>query len=123
MLVQFCTVIYIIVWLHSTLTSNKYHSPKKKKKQVTNTDEHYQINVASSFSFGLLYKLRWTKALHFLCFAVLYAFFGLQLLYIAWRSDSKSSQKKEMKEVFSVVNHLSFRDFCILIIELILFLL
>ncbi|KAE9621965.1 putative Gdt1 family protein [Lupinus albus] len=30
---------------------------------------------------------------------VLYAFFGLRLLYIAWRSsDSKSSQKKEMDE-------------------------
>ncbi|KAH1199855.1 GDT1-like protein 3 [Glycine max] len=32
---------------------------------------------------------------------VLYAFFGLRLLYIAWRSsDSKSSQKKEMEESF-----------------------
>ncbi|KVI04484.1 hypothetical protein Ccrd_017196 [Cynara cardunculus var. scolymus] len=31
--------------------------------------------------------------------AVLYAFFGLRLLYIAWRSDSKASQKKEMEEV------------------------
>ncbi|KAG6750956.1 hypothetical protein POTOM_045471 [Populus tomentosa] len=31
--------------------------------------------------------------------AFLYAFFGLRLLYIAWRSDSKSSQKKEMEEV------------------------
>ncbi|KAB1200875.1 GDT1-like protein 3 [Morella rubra] len=31
---------------------------------------------------------------------VLYAFFGLRLLYIAWRSDSKSSQKKEIEEVF-----------------------
>ncbi|KAF1897855.1 hypothetical protein Lal_00032616 [Lupinus albus] len=32
---------------------------------------------------------------------VLYAFFGLRLLYIAWRSsDSKSSQKKEMDESF-----------------------
>ncbi|XP_015572288.1 GDT1-like protein 3 [Ricinus communis] len=30
---------------------------------------------------------------------VLYAFFGLRLLYIAWRSDSKVSQKKEMEEV------------------------
>ncbi|KAF8015392.1 hypothetical protein BT93_H1026 [Corymbia citriodora subsp. variegata] len=30
---------------------------------------------------------------------VLYAFFGLRLLYIAWRSDTKSSQKKEMEEV------------------------
>ncbi|GLT60040.1 hypothetical protein SLA2020_328280 [Shorea laevis] len=30
---------------------------------------------------------------------VLYAFFGLRLLYIAWKSDSKSSQKKEMEEV------------------------
>ncbi|KAK3229478.1 hypothetical protein Dsin_001359 [Dipteronia sinensis] len=30
---------------------------------------------------------------------VLYAFFGLRLLYIAWRSDSKSNQKKEMEEV------------------------
>ncbi|KAL2330186.1 hypothetical protein Fmac_017767 [Flemingia macrophylla] len=31
----------------------------------------------------------------------LYAFFGLRLLYIAWRStDSKSSQKKEMEESF-----------------------
>ncbi|KAL6516903.1 hypothetical protein OROHE_018191 [Orobanche hederae] len=29
----------------------------------------------------------------------LYAFFGLRLLYIAWRSDSKASQKKEMEEV------------------------
>ncbi|URE23630.1 hypothetical protein MUK42_17477 [Musa troglodytarum] len=29
---------------------------------------------------------------------VLYAFFGLRLLYIAWRSDSKTSQKKEMEE-------------------------
>ncbi|XP_020595769.1 GDT1-like protein 4 [Phalaenopsis equestris] len=28
---------------------------------------------------------------------VLYLFFGLRLLYIAWRSDSKSSQKKEME--------------------------
>ncbi|CAI9260420.1 unnamed protein product [Lactuca saligna] len=31
---------------------------------------------------------------------VLYAFFGLCLLYIAWRSDSKASQKKEMEQVF-----------------------
>lgn len=32
--------------------------------------------------------------------AVLYAFFGFRLLYIAWRStDSKSNQKKEMEEV------------------------
>ncbi|KAL2549221.1 GDT1-like protein 3 [Forsythia ovata] len=30
---------------------------------------------------------------------VLYAFFGLRLLYIAWRSDTKASQKKEMEEV------------------------
>ncbi|XP_059665589.1 GDT1-like protein 4 [Cornus florida] len=30
---------------------------------------------------------------------VLYAFFGLRLLYIAWGSDSKGSQKKEMEEV------------------------
>ncbi|XP_052622073.1 GDT1-like protein 4 [Lactuca sativa] len=30
---------------------------------------------------------------------VLYAFFGLCLLYIAWRSDSKASQKKEMEQV------------------------
>ncbi|KAH9303920.1 hypothetical protein KI387_008324, partial [Taxus chinensis] len=30
---------------------------------------------------------------------VLYAFFGLRLLYIAWRSDTKNSQKKEMEEV------------------------
>ncbi|KAF9670416.1 hypothetical protein SADUNF_Sadunf13G0066000 [Salix dunnii] len=30
---------------------------------------------------------------------ILYAFFGLRLLYIAWRSDSKSSQKKEIEEV------------------------
>ncbi|KAK2997429.1 hypothetical protein RJ639_025628 [Escallonia herrerae] len=30
---------------------------------------------------------------------ILYAFFGLRLLYIAWRSDSKASQKKEMEEV------------------------
>lgn len=30
---------------------------------------------------------------------VLYLFFGLRLLYIAWRSDSKASQKKEMEEV------------------------
>lgn len=30
---------------------------------------------------------------------VLYAFFGLRLLYIAWRSDSKASSKKEMEEV------------------------
>lgn len=30
---------------------------------------------------------------------VLYAFFGLRLLYIAWRSGSKASQKKEMEEV------------------------
>ncbi|KAK8712156.1 hypothetical protein V6N13_147403 [Hibiscus sabdariffa] len=30
---------------------------------------------------------------------VLYAFFGLRLLYIAWRSDTKGSQKKEMEEV------------------------
>ncbi|KAI4304202.1 hypothetical protein MLD38_039749 [Melastoma candidum] len=30
---------------------------------------------------------------------VLYAFFGMRLLYIAWRSDQKSSQKKEMEEV------------------------
>ncbi|KAJ6837182.1 GDT1-like protein 4 isoform X1 [Iris pallida] len=30
---------------------------------------------------------------------VLYAFFGLRLLYIAWRSDPKGSQKKEMEEV------------------------
>ncbi|KAL3523326.1 hypothetical protein ACH5RR_016160 [Cinchona calisaya] len=30
---------------------------------------------------------------------VLYAFFGLRLLYVAWRSDSKTSQKKEMEEL------------------------
>uniref|UniRef100_A0A0E0AXZ1 GDT1 family protein n=1 Tax=Oryza glumipatula TaxID=40148 RepID=A0A0E0AXZ1_9ORYZ len=30
---------------------------------------------------------------------VLYAFFGVRLLYIAWRSDSKASQKKEIEEV------------------------
>ncbi|KAG8087860.1 hypothetical protein GUJ93_ZPchr0010g11036 [Zizania palustris] len=30
---------------------------------------------------------------------VLYAFFGLRLLYIAWRSNSKASQKKEIEEV------------------------
>ncbi|KAF3948008.1 hypothetical protein CMV_025941 [Castanea mollissima] len=30
---------------------------------------------------------------------VLYLIFGGRLLYIAWRSDSKSSQKKEMEEV------------------------
>jgi putative Ca2+/H+ antiporter (TMEM165/GDT1 family) len=30
---------------------------------------------------------------------VLYLFFGLRLLYIAWRSDPKASQKKEMEEV------------------------
>ncbi|CAA3010792.1 GDT1 4 [Olea europaea subsp. europaea] len=30
---------------------------------------------------------------------ILYAFFGLRLLYIAWRSDAKASQKKEMEEV------------------------
>lgn len=30
---------------------------------------------------------------------VLYAFFGLRLLYIAWRSSSKASQKKEIEEV------------------------
>ncbi|KAL2924200.1 GDT1-like protein 4, partial [Bienertia sinuspersici] len=29
---------------------------------------------------------------------VLYAFFGLRLLYIAWKSDPKASQKKEMEE-------------------------
>ncbi|PKA61254.1 GDT1-like protein 4 [Apostasia shenzhenica] len=30
---------------------------------------------------------------------VLYLFFGLRLLYIAWRADPKSSQKKEIEEV------------------------
>ncbi|GAV90819.1 UPF0016 domain-containing protein/PPR domain-containing protein/PPR_2 domain-containing protein, partial [Cephalotus follicularis] len=30
---------------------------------------------------------------------VLYAFFGMRLLYIAWKSDSKASHKKEMEEV------------------------
>ncbi|CAO2184392.1 unnamed protein product [Urochloa humidicola] len=30
---------------------------------------------------------------------VLYAFFGLRLLYIAWCSDSKATQKKEIEEV------------------------
>ncbi|XP_010528643.1 PREDICTED: GDT1-like protein 3 [Tarenaya hassleriana] len=30
---------------------------------------------------------------------ILYAFFGLRLLYIAWKSDPKASQKKEMEEV------------------------
>ncbi|CAL5364843.1 unnamed protein product [Camellia sinensis] len=30
---------------------------------------------------------------------VLYAFFGMRLLYIAWRSDSKASQKKEIEEL------------------------
>ncbi|MFS7963181.1 putative Gdt1 family protein [Helianthus anomalus] len=33
------------------------------------------------------------------CDDVFYALFGLRLLYIAWRSDSKASQKKEMEEV------------------------
>ncbi|KAF8646451.1 hypothetical protein HU200_065841 [Digitaria exilis] len=35
----------------------------------------------------------------YFCVSVLYAFFGLRLLYIAWRSDSKASQKKEIEEV------------------------
>ena len=39
-----------------------------------------------------------------LVFAVLYAFFGLRLLYIAWRSDSKGSQKKEMEEVRPILD-------------------
>ncbi|GAB2229137.1 hypothetical protein Droror1_Dr00023272 [Drosera rotundifolia] len=30
---------------------------------------------------------------------ILYAFFGFRLLYIAWKSDPKASQKKEMEEV------------------------
>ncbi|KAL1532863.1 GDT1-like protein 3 [Salvia divinorum] len=30
---------------------------------------------------------------------VLYTFFGLRLLYIAWKSDPKASQKKEIEEV------------------------
>ncbi|KAH7432934.1 hypothetical protein KP509_07G046700 [Ceratopteris richardii] len=30
---------------------------------------------------------------------VLYTFFGLRLLYIAWRSNSKSGQQKELEEV------------------------
>ncbi|KAL5143693.1 GDT1-like protein 3 [Glycine soja] len=49
---------------------------------------------------------------------VLYAFFGLRLLYIAWRSsDSKSSQKKEMEEKNWMVDKgklqlgASFQDF------------
>lgn len=36
---------------------------------------------------------------HLFLIVVLYAFFGLRLLYIAWRSNSKASQKKEMEEV------------------------
>ncbi|XVF06960.1 hypothetical protein REPUB_Repub06bG0096100 [Reevesia pubescens] len=46
---------------------------------------------------------------------VLYAFFGLRLLYIAWRSDSKASQKKEIEEVEekleTVQGKTSFRRF------------
>ena len=38
--------------------------------------------------------------LQFLSYAVLYTFFGLRLLYIAWRSSSKSSQQKEFEEVW-----------------------
>lgn len=37
--------------------------------------------------------------LKFVCLPVLYLFFGLRLLYIAWKSDPKGSQKKEMEEV------------------------
>ncbi|KAE8725191.1 GDT1-like protein 3 [Hibiscus syriacus] len=39
------------------------------------------------------------KEAHNSAATVLYAFFGLRLLYIAWRSDTKGSQKKEMEEV------------------------
>ncbi|KAG4937271.1 hypothetical protein JHK85_052190 [Glycine max] len=46
---------------------------------------------------------------------VLYAFFGLRLLYIAWRSsDSKSSQKKEMEEML-VALLLYFSNFSFLV--------
>ncbi|XP_022858951.1 GDT1-like protein 3 [Olea europaea var. sylvestris] len=56
---------------------------------------------------------------------VLYAFFGLRLLYIAWRSaDSKASQKKEMEEVcfsnlicnilylFHIINIFAINEIC-----------
>ncbi|XP_031284278.1 GDT1-like protein 3 [Pistacia vera] len=36
---------------------------------------------------------------------VLYAFFGMRLLYIAWRSDPKSSQKKEMDETIREIEN------------------
>jgi hypothetical protein len=44
------------------------------------------------------------------CALVLYGFFGLRLMHIAWRSDSKASQKKELEEVcaFSVINPFLF---------------
>jgi hypothetical protein len=38
-------------------------------------------------------------SLLFVYLVVLYLFFGLRLLYIAWKSDPKGSQKKEMEEV------------------------
>lgn len=41
----------------------------------------------------------------YFCVPVLYAFFGIRLLYIAWRSDSKASQKKEIEEVCIISYH------------------
>lgn len=69
------------------------------------------------FKFNASVKYE-AKPILFLSFTVLYAFFGLRLLYIAWRSsDSKTSQKKEMEEVCFywpfIVNTCHTFQFCV----------
>ncbi|RRT36803.1 hypothetical protein B296_00048704, partial [Ensete ventricosum] len=56
-------------------------------------------SAATGKYFPLGVSLGWTADLMKTLITVLYAFFGLRLLYIAWRSDSKTSQKKEMEEL------------------------
>ncbi|RZR84686.1 hypothetical protein BHM03_00011556, partial [Ensete ventricosum] len=56
-------------------------------------------SAATGKYFPLGVSLGWTADLMKTLITVLYAFLGLRLLYIAWRSDSKTSQKKEMEEV------------------------
>lgn len=71
----------------------------------------------STIWMGVIYNLG-----HVFSLSVLYAFFGLRLLYIAWKSDPKSSQKKEMEEVyllqlisltnFSTIPNTNLRELC-----------
>ncbi|KAE9451197.1 hypothetical protein C3L33_16916, partial [Rhododendron williamsianum] len=75
--------------------------PNLISRKHTNSAATGLYSVSSFFKGSLSLSLSASnacKSCHFFC-AVLYAFFGLRLLYIAWRSDSKGSQKKEIEEV------------------------